>query len=139
MTNATLSGSCLCGAVQYEVEGEVLRFSHCHCSRCRKATGTGHATNVVLKPTRFAWTQGEELVRRYKLPEAERFATAFCATCGSPLPRVSLEPPFALIPAGSLDVDPPLKPQMHIFWDSRTEWSCPAGDLPVFSEYPPSS
>jgi hypothetical protein len=137
MTQTPLSGSCLCGAVHYEIEGEILRFSHCHCGRCRKATGTGHSTNLVLKPSRFLWTQGEEQVRQYKVPESERFMTCFCATCGGQLPRVLPELELALIPAGSLDVAPPLMPQAQIFWDSRAEWSCSAGDLPVFPEYPP--
>lgn len=137
MTQILLSGSCLCGAVHYEIEGEILRFSHCHCGRCRKATGTGHSTNLVLKPSRFLWVQGEEQVRRYKVQESERFMTCFCATCGGQLPRVLPELELALIPAGSLDVAPPLMPQSRIFWDSRAEWSCSAGDLPVFPEYPP--
>ena len=50
MTQTTLSGSCLCGAVRYEATGEPKRFVHCHCSRCRKATGTGHASNLFLQP-----------------------------------------------------------------------------------------
>jgi hypothetical protein len=137
MTHTVLSGSCLCGAVHYEIEGEVLRFTHCHCSRCRKATGTGHTTNLVLKPSRFAWTRGEESVRHYKVPESERFMTCFCANCGGQLPRVLLELDLALVPAGSLDGDPPLMPQARIFWDSRAAWSCAAGDLPVFPAYPP--
>ncbi len=138
MTQTRLTGSCLCGAVHYEIAGEILRFSHCHCGRCRKATGTGHSTNVVLKPSSFAWTQGEESVRRYKVQESERFTTCFCNNCGGQLPRVLPEYELAIIPAGSLDENPPLLPQSRIFWDSRAEWSCPAGDLPVYPEYPPA-
>ena len=50
MTQATLTGSCLCGAVKYAATGVATRFLHCHCSRCRKATGTGHASNLFLQP-----------------------------------------------------------------------------------------
>src|SRR6202034_265236 len=46
MAESTVKGSCLCGAVKYEVTGEPKRFYHCHCSRCRKVTGTGHASNM---------------------------------------------------------------------------------------------
>jgi hypothetical protein len=45
---------------------------------------------------------------------------------------------LVVIPAGSLDSAPPLAPQARIFWDSRADWSCAAGDLPVFAEYPPA-
>lgn len=136
MSEKEFRGGCLCGAVRFVVSGEVARFTHCHCSRCRRATGTGHATNLIVKPAHVTWERGEEQVRRYKLPDAERFSTAFCSECGSPLPRVIPQMGFALIPAGALDGDPGLRPQSHIFWDSRADWSCPADGLPTFSEYP---
>ena len=137
MKISTVSGSCLCGAVQYEVTGETLRFSHCHCQRCRKATGTGHATNLLLTPvTGIVWTKGEDNLQRYKVPEAERFYNCFCKHCGSPMPRTVPEIDAVLIPAGSLDSSPPVSPQQHIFWDSRAEWSCGENGLPVYPEYP---
>ena len=134
MTEKTLSGSCLCGLIQYEVEGTPLRFVHCHCSRCRKATGTGHATNLILKPGIVDWKKSEREINHYKVPNAERFSTTFCKVCGGPLPR-QLEG-RVIIPAGSLDTVPEIKPQGRIFWGSRTEWSCTAGALPTFEEYP---
>ena len=137
MSESKVTGSCLCGAVQYEVEGETVRFSHCHCSRCRKATGTAHATNLLLTPvTGITWTKGEASLSRYKVPEAERFYNCFCTTCGSPMPRTVPEIDAVLIPAGSLDCAPPVSPQHHIFWDSRTSWSCDDNGLPTYSEYP---
>lgn len=132
-------GGCLCGAVKYEIRGEPVRFYHCHCGRCRKATGTGHASNIMVTLGTVSWQSGEELVRRYKVPEAERFSTAFCATCGGQLPREVSALNAAVIPAGSLDEFPAISPQGRIFWDSRAEWSCAAGDLPVFPEYPTSA
>lgn len=134
MTDTTLSGSCLCGAVTYRASGTPLRFLHCHCSRCRKATGTGHATNLILKPGSVDWQGNEDKLVRYKVPEAARFATTFCSTCGSPLPREGAE--MVVIPAGSLDDLPELAPQGRIFWESRVEWSCESDDLPAFAEYP---
>jgi hypothetical protein len=83
------------------------------------------------------WVEGEALLGRYKVPEAERFFTCFCSNCGSPLPRVVPELELVVVPAGSLDSAPPVAPQARIFWDSRADWSCAAGDLPVFAEYPP--
>ncbi len=138
MTQTLFSGGCLCGAVQYEISGEASRFYHCHCSRCRKATGTGHASNIMVAADRVVWRKGEALVRRYKVPEAERFASVFCSECGAPLPRVVPEIGAVVIPAGSLDAEPEMRPQARIFWDSRVGWSCEAGDLPTFAEYPPN-
>ncbi len=137
MTDTTVKGSCLCGSVQYEVSGQAKRFYHCHCQRCRKATGTGHASNLLVEPLNsLRWLQGEDLLARYKVPEAERFYNCFCQHCGAPMPRVVPELDAVLIPAGSLDTKPPYAPQGRIFWDSREDWSC-TDDLPVYAEYPP--
>lgn len=87
MTSTTLRGSCLCGAVRYEAAGEPLRFLHCHCSRCRKATGTGHASNLFLQPGALRWLSGEENIHSFKVPDAQRFTNSFCQACGSRLPR----------------------------------------------------
>ncbi len=137
MTQATVKGSCLCGSVQYEVTGEPQRFYHCHCQRCRKTTGTGHASMILITPqTSITWIRGEELLARYKVPEAQRFFNCFCQQCGGPMPRVVPERDGVLIPAGSLDTPSPLSPGARIFWDSRAEWSVSDG-LPTFAEYPP--
>lgn len=136
MTLSPLSGGCLCGGVRYEISGEPVRFYHCHCLRCRKATGTGHASNLLVKPGEIKWTQGEDLIRSFKVPEAQRFRNNFCVECGGRVPRFVAETNFIVIPAGSLDSDPTLAPQARIFWASRASWSC-SDELPVHAEYVP--
>ena len=137
MTQATVKGSCLCGSIQYEVTGEPQRFYHCHCQRCRKATGTGHASLILVTPqTSISWTKGEDLLSCYKVPESERFYNCFCSQCGGAMPRVVPELDGVMLPVGSFDTPSPLQPQANIFWDSRAEWSS-ADDLPTFAEYPP--
>jgi hypothetical protein len=137
MSETTLEGSCLCGAVKYEVTGVPQRFFHCHCSRCRKATGTGHASNLFVQPGALRWLAGEEQVRAFKLPEAKRFTNSFCAVCGSRLPRQPKDSDSVVIPCGSLDGDAPIKPQARIFSGSRASWSCAGDGLPVYPEYAP--
>jgi hypothetical protein len=136
MTQPTFRGSCLCGSVQYEITGDPQRFYHCHCSRCRKASGTGHASNLLIKPGAIKWIKGEDLIKAYKIPEAKRFTRCFCSVCGSALPRYVKETDFIVIPAGSLDSDPTILPQARIFWDSRVKWSCKGDGIPVHPEYP---
>jgi len=137
MTHTQLQGGCLCGGVRYTISGEAQRFYHCHCRRCRRATGTGHASNLLVTPeSSLKWVTGEELLSRYKVPEAERFYNCFCSNCGSPMPRVVPELDGVLIPAGSLEQEPPMLPSARIFWDSRAEWTCPNESLPTYSEYP---
>jgi hypothetical protein len=83
MSKLNLSGSCLCGSVAYEITGTSRAFFHCHCSRCRKATGTGHASNIIMQPDSVTWTAGEDLLNSYKVPEAKRFMTTFCSTAST--------------------------------------------------------
>lgn len=138
MPDTNINGSCLCGSVQYEIKGDAKRFYHCHCQRCRKTTGTGHASNILVTPeSSLSWSKGEELLKRYKVPEAERFFNCFCSNCGSPMPRVVPQLSGIVIPAGTLNGDPPIKPQARIFWGSRVSWSCSGDDLPVFDETMP--
>ena len=137
MSQSTLKGSCLCGAVTFEVTGDPKRFYHCHCSRCRKATGTGHASNLFVQPGTLSWLTGSEQVRTFKVPEAQRFANHFCCICGSRLPRQPKDSDMVIIPGGSLDDEPSLKPQARIFSASRASWSCSGDELPVHPEYAP--
>lgn len=136
MSPTTLRGSCLCGAVKYEASGVPQRFYHCHCSRCRKATGTGHASNLFLQPGTLNWLSGEGQVHAFKVPSAKRFTNVFCATCGSRLPRQA-GADAVVIPAGSLDDEAPIAPQARIFAGSKASWSCGGDGLPEFDEYAP--
>lgn len=135
MTTATLNGSCLCGDVAYEITGDIRAFYHCHCRRCRKISGTGHASNLLVNPGELTWTRGAERLVRFDVPDAKRFASVFCKRCGSHLPRVSPGTRFIVVPAGSLDHEPPVHPEARIFGGSRTDWSC-SDALPAWETYP---
>jgi hypothetical protein len=139
MSVMTLAGSCLCGSVAYELEGDARRFYHCHCERCRKSTGAAHASNIIMRLRSITWTAGEQLTKRYKVPEAERFAVVFCTECGSPLPRVSPDGEFVVVPAGSLEHEPGISPQARIFDGSKAAWSCSGDGIPAHETYPPQS
>jgi len=136
MSDVTLIGSCLCGSVSYEIKGDAGQFWHCHCKRCRKATGTGHASNILMAPTNVEWISGNELLNYYKVPDAKRFATVFCKMCGSLMPRVAPDESFALVPAGTLDNDPGVRPEGRIFQDSRAPWSCDTKELTCHETFP---
>ncbi len=132
-------GSCLCGAVAYEASGEPLSMQNCHCLRCRRARAAAYGTNLFYKDTQFLWKRGVERVGQYKLPEARFYTTAFCRQCGGGVPRVSSDRGMAVIPAGSLDTDPPLRPQRHIFTNYKAAWFELTDSLPRFAEAPPSA
>lgn len=128
-------GSCLCGGVAYEIEGDLEMIRNCHCSRCRKARSAAHASNLFPDPKGFRWTEGEELLESFKLPDAKRFTSCFCRVCGSSLPRVG--PGYVVVPAGTLDDDPGVREGLHIFCGSKAPWYEITDALPQFDEYPP--
>ena len=134
----SMAGSCLCSGVAYELDS-ALRMVNCHCSRCRRGRSAAHATNVIAEIDAFRWVRGAELVAEYKVPEARFFAVAFCTRCGGALPRISRERGFVVIPAGTLDSDPGIRPQAHIFVGSKAPWFEITDALPQFEEMPPPS
>lgn len=130
-------GSCLCGAVTYVVEGRPLRTANCHCSRCRRAMSTAHGSTLFTKPDGVRFTRGEDQRTTYKVPEAKFFAQTFCRICGSPVPRIDLERGVAIVRMGGLDDDPGVRPQFHIFVDSKAPWFEIQDKLPQHPEAPP--
>ncbi len=133
-----LTGSCLCTSVLFEVRKPFIRFAHCYCGRCRKATGSSHATNLYVAPAQFSWLSGEGLVKRFDLKSAASFATTYCTQCGGPLPHFTRSGREVVIPAGTLDTPPDIAPERNIFWQSRAPWSCSGGELPCHDEYGPN-
>jgi hypothetical protein len=135
---ATVRGSCLCGGVRFEIDLPFLRANHCHCSRCRKHSGTFGLTQGRVPRDAFRLVAGEELIRVYR-PDGGA-VKAFCSECGSSLfggnwpdgPEISIR-------LGSLDGDPEIRPQYHSFVDSRAVWEkLPDDGLPRYPEAPPS-
>ena len=76
--NIKVNGSCLCGKIKFVLLGPFDQFHLCHCSRCRKSTGSAHASIIFAKPENIQWDSGSEFIKRFDLPEAKRFAKCFC-------------------------------------------------------------
>jgi hypothetical protein len=137
MSEQKVNGSCFCGKVSYEITGNMGVFQYCHCSRCQKVTGSAHAANLFVAPDDFKWLDGEASVGRYDPPETKYFATSFCKNCGSSLPWLSKSGQVVIVPAGSLDGDPGIRPTQNIFCNSRSEWYTAASSLPEHEGTPP--
>lgn len=127
-------GSCLCQKVTFEVVGEFNVFYLCHCSRCRKQTGSAHAANLFSKTAQFTWLSGRESVHTFRL-SGTRFTKSFCTTCGSTLPTVG-ESGKVLVPAGSLDCTLDIKPNGHIFMGSKANWDQDFEKVAQFDGFP---
>jgi len=136
MATNKLTGSCLCGEVAYQIIDDIKVFQYCHCSRCRKFTGSAHAANIIIDPKNFQWLSSEELVGRFELAEAKHFATSFCKKCGSSLPWLTQSGRGYIIPAGTLDDTPSIKPMHNIYYADRAEWYEDVCKLKKYDELP---
>jgi hypothetical protein len=132
-----LHGSCLCGGVKYEIVGPLFRLRNCHCSMCRKAQGTAFRSRAGVKTSDFKWVQGEELMTYYE--SSPGFERGFCRVCGSPIITGSPAHPehgYGLA-LGTLDDDPGLRPERHVFVASKAPWFEITDDLPQHEGWPP--
>lgn len=127
-------GSCLCKKVQFEIDGEFNGFYLCHCSRCRKATGSAHASNLFSMSAKLSWVSGQELVKTFHL-DGTRFQKSFCENCGAALPTLHVSGRL-LVPAGCLDSDMSMRPTAHIFTDSRALWDKDLQTVVEFERFP---
>ncbi len=130
-----IRGSCVCGAVAFEIEEPFAAFQYCHCSRCRKKSGSVHCANAFVPVAQFAWVRGAELVRRFDL-EGTRWSSAFCGTCGSSMPWANRNGTMFLVPAGALEDAMTEKPRRNIHFASRAAFYVHASDLETFDGLP---
>ncbi|HET9239293.1 MAG TPA: GFA family protein [Oligoflexus sp.] len=127
-------GSCLCKKVQFEIDGEFKGFYLCHCSRCRKATGSAHASNLFSMSAKLNWVSGRDHVKTFHL-EGTRFQKSFCDNCGSALPTLH-ESGRLLVPTGCLDSEMSMQPTAHIFTGSRALWDKDLETVVEFAAFP---
>lgn len=130
----THKGSCLCGAVQFEITGAFDQFFLCHCSRCRKGSGTAHGANLFSRTARIEWLSGEDKIKTYRVPNS-RHDRSFCTECGSMAPGIIGNGALLIVPAGSLDTPLEIRPTAHIFSASRADWDHDLETAPAFDDF----
>ena len=130
-----IKGSCLCGGIRFEIEGKLSPIGFCHCSLCRKASGTASNAVLLTAARSLRWVAGEELTQSWQRPSG--WGTSFCRVCGTPLPRLHSSGKVFMLPAGVLDDDPGCRVEQHIFVGSKASWDQIAGRAPQFEEGAP--
>ena len=130
-------GSCLCGKVQYEIHGEIKNVLNCHCPMCRKAHGAAFRTRGGVSPKDFRWVSGEDQVQYYNSSPGQH--RSFCRTCGSTLiTKYDDESHDYGFPLGTLDTDPGVKANFHIYVATKAPWYDITDDLPQYQGLPDS-
>ena len=127
-----IRGSCLCGAIRFEIAGSHSKIGICHCSLCRKASGAGSTAVIALAAERLRWISGETSVAQYERPSG--YGVSFCRVCGSPAPDPDSARTMYRVPVGLLDDDPPLIVGDHIFVASKASWDEIGDRAPQFAD-----
>ncbi len=122
-----MRGSCLCGKIEFRIDGAYPKMYQCHCSLCRKQGGSSSNTSLVIEASNFHWTFGKELISSYVKPTG--FRSDFCSHCGSPVPNPLRKTAYYWVPAGLLDDAAHLEIGAHLCVDSKATWdkSCSEG------------
>ena len=131
-------GSCLCRNVKYEIEGELGEFGFCHCTSCRKASGSAHAANAPVERGQFRLVSGEDTLREFE--SAPGKLRAFCSRCGSPIyAYLAATREVLRIRLGTLDTPFTRTPKAHTWVSDKAPWEPIGADLPQFPQWAPRS
>lgn len=115
-----VKGECLCAEVKFEVDGELPDLYQCHCSLCRKATGSTSNAATFVDSAEFRWVAGQSAIRSFQKPTGYR--SDFCGTCGSPVPNQLRGSAIIWIPAGLLHGALTSKVAVHLHLGSSASW-----------------
>lgn len=129
-----MKGQCLCGGVEFELSGAVPDLYQCHCSLCRKVSGSAANAALVIDAAQFRWIRGRDRIARYQREDG--WKSHFCRDCGSPLPNRSREGRAYWVPVGLLEDDPSLRLGAHLYIDSKAGWDVIADAGEHFAEMP---
>ncbi len=116
-----IKGSCLCGAIRYEIRGELGPIVLCHCAQCRKAQGSAFAANAAVRTADFAIVAGSGSLAAYESSPGKK--RHFCRDCGSPIISTrDSAPDFVRVRIGTLDSPVGARPSAHIYAASKAGW-----------------
>lgn len=127
----TLAGKCLCGAIHFAVADAFVYASNCHCSNCRRATGSAFKPFAGIERDRLSITNGKDHLFTFG---DETGHDARCKTCGSLLYSVVRDGAFVHVAMGTLVDEPTIRPTKHIFVGSKALWFTITDGLPQHDE-----
>ena len=131
----SITGGCHCGAIRYEVNGDLIVHALCHCTDCRRHSGAPMVGWTMYPADAVKVTQGEPKV----YASSEHGRRHFCANCGTGLFYVNDVnlPGIIDIQSGTYDDPGVVAPVAHIQIADRIGWMARVHELPVFERYPP--
>lgn len=126
-------GSCLCGTIKFELRVDSLKVYQCHCSLCRKQTGTASSCGSVVHVEKLAWLSGESNIAKWE--RSTGFTSHFCSTCGSSVPNKFRGNPYYWVPAGLIESDN-IEVVVNIFVCDAAKWSLASRSINPYETRP---
>lgn len=131
-----MRGSCLCGAIEYQVEQLDMPIGHCHCNTCRKAHSAAFATTAGVLREHFRWLKGQDKLSSYESSPGK--LRHFCSVCGSQLIAQRPAQGHVIVRVATLDEDPGSRPAHHIWCAHDKPWLAPEDtEIPRYPEWQP--
>ena len=128
-----LLGECLCGDIRYCVEDSFLYAMNCHCSQCRKATGSAFKPFAGIERSKLSVIEGDKALQIFG---DENGHDARCKRCGSLLYSSVRDGQYVHVTFGTLVDTPSIQPTAHIFVGSKASWYTISDNLPQHQELP---
>lgn len=138
MSETEIEGGCNCGSVRYRIKSAPLAVAVCHCSNCRRQSGSAFSVNIVVRADAMELTGDLTTYEDRDTESGAPVLRQFCATCGSPIQSLSAaSPKIAIVKAGTADDPGRFTPAVHVWTASALPWvEIPAG-LPQFERNTP--
>jgi hypothetical protein len=130
-----MKGSCLCGAIEYEIDQLDMPIGHCHCRTCRKAHAAAFSSAAGVTREHFRWLKGKEKLTTFESSPGK--LRHFCSVCGSHLVAERSMQSHVIVRVATLDEDPLAKPTMRIWRSHDAFWLQDGEDVPSYQEWQP--
>jgi hypothetical protein len=129
-----VEGGCNCGAVRYRLTGDPIAVAVCHCSNCRRQSGSAFSVNVVVRSDAMQVTGDLTTWEDHDTESGQPVLRQFCAACGSPIRSLSAaSPKIAIVKAGTADDPGCYTPAIHVWTSSALPWVTIPDSLPQFA------
>lgn len=129
-----MKGKCLCEDIEFEISGCIPNLYQCHCSLCRKATGSASSSAFIVNKNNFRWLKGADKIASYI--DDTGYRSDFCKKCGSPVPNNFKDKENVWVPAGLLEPDDAIRIVAHLFTGSRAAWDTGTEQGAVYPQGP---
>lgn len=129
-----MKGSCLCRAIEYEVDSLDMPIIFCHCKTCQKAHAAPFAPTAGVLREHFRWLRGKDKLSSFESSPGK--IRHFCSVCGTQLVAEKPAQPHVILRVATLDDDPKVKPEAHIWTHHDVEWLEGEG-IPSYEEWQP--